>query len=201
MLAAVFSFRGRLNRLQYFGGLVGLLLSFVVAAIAAVLCLGDLTALRAGACKAVAGPDHRADRPSGLGLGSASHCRPGGLAIFGLNPLFVIPAYILFQALDQALATSMAGAPVASLSSVASMMPHHTVLEPVVDLAYSLGLLFWPGRAKDGGQAPRSGPTTCSCRALPLSPPKPLAPMAARIAAVAAPAQPAGPIPFGRRGL
>ena len=51
MLASIFSFRGRVNRLQYFGGLVGLFVSFVVAGVLAFLCLGDLSELQQAPAK------------------------------------------------------------------------------------------------------------------------------------------------------
>ena len=200
MLAAIFSFRGRINRLQYFGGLVGLLLSFVVAVLAVVLVLGDLSQLQQQPTRVLpALLIALIAFPVWIWISFSLQARR--ICDIGLSPLFVIPAYILFEALDQALATSMAGAPVASLASVASMMPHHTVLEPVVDLAYSLGLLFWPGKAKDSGPAPRNWADNVQLPS-PAAPPSPAAaPMAARVAAMTSPAQPAGSIPFGRRGL
>ncbi len=158
MLAAVFSFRGSINRLQYFGGLVGLFLSFVVAALAAVLCLGDLSTLEQEPTRVLpVVMIALIALPVWIWVSLSLQARR--IRDIGLNPLFVIPAYMLFEALDQAIGTSMAAAPVASLTSVASMMPHHTLLEPVVDLAYSLALLFWPGRAQEAPKRRRAGPT------------------------------------------
>ncbi|HXQ11453.1 MAG TPA: DUF805 domain-containing protein [Caulobacteraceae bacterium] len=205
MLAAVFSFRGRINRLQYFGGLVGLFLSFVVAGLAAVLSIGDLRLVEQEptrvlpllAIALIAVP---------LWIWVSLSLQARRIRDIGLNPLFVIPAYLLFEAIDQAIGTSMAGAPVASLTSVASMMPHHTVLQPVVDLAYSLALLFWPGRARDAPPAASwadnvklpDPPATPTRAPAPMRAPEPAR---AAVAVAAGQARPAGPVPFGRRGL
>jgi uncharacterized membrane protein YhaH (DUF805 family) len=201
MLAAIFSFRGRINRLQYLGGLVGLLASFIVVAIVAVLSIGDLASLEQNPTRVlpvilillVALP---------MWIAVSLSLQARRIRDIGLNPLFVIPAYMLFEVLDQAIGTSMAGgATAASLTSVASMMPHHTLLEPVVDLAYSLGLLFWPGRAQDSGQTPANWADKVK---LPDPPAPTRAPAQARAtqpAVAGVQAQPAGSVTFGRRGL
>jgi len=204
MLAAVFSFRGSINRLQYFGGLVGLFLSFVVAALAAVLCLGDLSTLEQEPTRVLpVVMIALIALPVWIWVSLSLQARR--IRDIGLNPLFVIPAYMLFEALDQAIGTSMAAAPVASLTSVASMMPHHTLLEPVVDLAYSLALLFWPGRAQGGAQAPTSWADKVKFPVPPAAPARAAAPaqpaQAAHSDFTAAQAQPGAAVTFGRRGL
>jgi|HubBroStandDraft_6_1064221.scaffolds.fasta_scaffold552928_2 uncharacterized membrane protein YhaH (DUF805 family) len=204
MLAAVFSFRGRLNRLQYFGGLVGLFVSFVVAALAAVLSLGDLTALQQDPTRvlpviliAVIA------LPVWIWISLSLQARR--IRDIGLNPLFVIPAYMLFEVLDQAVGTSMAAgasvASTASLASVAAMMPHHTLLEPVVDLAYSLGLLFWPGRTQDSAQGPANWADKVKLPDPPAPTRTPAQARATQPATSGAQPQPAGAVTFGRRGL
>jgi uncharacterized membrane protein YhaH (DUF805 family) len=190
MLAAVFSFRGRINRLQYFGGLVGLFVSVLVAALVAVLSVGDLSALR--------------DQPSRLvpvlliavlavpvWVWISLSIQARRIRDIGLNPLLVIPACLVVETIVHAFGASVpAGAPTASLGAVLSML---------VDFAYSLGLLFWPGRPHDDGQ-PRA--SWADKVVLPSAPsaPAPSMPMTPSLADGPA-AQPAGPVTFGRRGL
>jgi uncharacterized membrane protein YhaH (DUF805 family) len=190
MLASIFSFRGRINRLQYFGGLVGLFVSFVVAGVLAFLCLGDLSELQQAPAKVL--PVLLIALivlPVWVWISFSLQARR--IRDIGLNPLFVIPAYIVFQAILQAMGTSMATGPAGSLASVASMM---------VDLAYSLALLFWPGRQQDA-QPLRSWADNVKLPSPPATPAPLSAPITARVAANPAAAQPAAAVPFGRRGL
>jgi len=75
-----------------------------------------------------------------------------------------------------------------------------SVASMLVDLAYSLALLFWPGRRYDPAQAPRSWADNVKLPSPPATPAPVSAAMTARVALTPADAQQAGAVPFGRRG-
>ena len=200
MLGAVFSFRGRIGRLQYFAGLVGLFVAVILAAVFAVFSLGSLEAVKADPSRALpALLIVLAAVPLWIWISLSLQARR--LRDMGFNPLIVIPALIAFSALDQVLGAAIYGGGV--------MAMQHTPLEPLVNLAYSCCLLFWPGKPVDAppaihwdGRDERDpGPATPMRGPAPaIQSPRFQAPLAAS-PMTASPPRPAGSQPFGRRGL
>jgi uncharacterized membrane protein YhaH (DUF805 family) len=201
MLAAVFSFRGRINRLSYFLGSLGLGLAVIVVAVVVVLATvgaGGIEALKADPLRVL---------PAVLLLlllllpafwiGFSLQARR--IRDMGFNPALVIPGMIFYVAVDHALAAAMSGGAAVSASG-------HTLIYPFVSLAYSGALLFWPGKPSDA-QAPTSWADNVKLPDPPATPRRSPAPTRAPEPAPApmflAPVQarPAGPAPFGRRGL
>jgi len=197
MLGAVFSFRGRVNRLQYLAGCVGLGVGVVLLAVIVL-----------GGAVVSAGSDKSAMLKAGLVgllflivvvplyLWISLSLQARRLRDIGWEPIFVIPALFVFDILDRFLAL---GAPqIAVTPGLMSM----SWLGVCVNLGLTLCLFFWPGRPEfdvasvfDDEPPPartspaRPAPTPVATRA-----PVPSRPAAPRPVASA----PAG---FGRRGL
>jgi uncharacterized membrane protein YhaH (DUF805 family) len=197
MLAAIFSFRGRLNRIQYFLGGCGLALALV--ALAVILFVGALSGRSSG-------------RPDIASLGlTALFCLVVLVPLYawisfslqarrfrdiGWEPAFVIPAWIGLDVLDRILVMA---APQFAVSAGAGV----SLLGLLLNLGLGLCLLFWPGRPGydigsvaavfDDAPPPPSEP--------PRSAPEPRP--ATGWGAAMSTARPTGPTPagFGRRGL
>ena len=188
MFSAVFSFRGRLNRLQYFLGSWGL---GTVTLVLAVIALASVGSRYGGAT-----PDRAALLTLGvvallvlivalpLYLWISVSLQARRFRDIGWEPVFVIPAWMVFDVLDH---LAVMGAPQIAVAGRLS----GSWLGLLVNLALGLCLLFWPGKKAFDVAAvfddvpPPAQPT----------PAGPVAPVAARAQPLAAPAG------FGRRGL
>jgi uncharacterized membrane protein YhaH (DUF805 family) len=187
MLASVFSFRGRINRLQYFLGSLGLGFAEVLLIVAIALLfvglrhsLGDVTA--AVVCLLLALPALPAISWIGLSLQARR------LRDIGWEPVFVIPAWIVVMAVDRA----FAGGSMTTLS--VEHLFRQTILGQLFNLAMVLCLLFWPGRTYTDDFFEPAQPTVRAPR--PAEP----TPSPARLAPSPFPASPAV-TGFGRRGI
>jgi uncharacterized membrane protein YhaH (DUF805 family) len=195
MLAAVFTFRGRLNRLQYFLANCGLGLALVVLAM--ILVAGVLGG------RSLGGPDAMATlRPTALYcivvlglpyLWISFSLQSRRLRDIGWEPIFVIPAWIGLEMLDRLAvwaAPQIAAAPQGKVSWLSLLL----------NAGLGLCLLFWPGRPSFDVAAVFDDvppPPSDQPRGQPQSQP-------AMVRASAAPVlRPTGSVPagFGRRGL
>jgi uncharacterized membrane protein YhaH (DUF805 family) len=186
MLEALFSFRGRINRLQYFGW--GLALAGAMAVLAI-----PLVVLMIGA--------HVAGAPA-VGLIALIVAPPFLWASFALqakrfrdigwNPVYVIPAWIAIDAVDLLVAKT---APMLAVGALHT----HTLIGVLANLILGGSLLFWPGRADDGAPTVVDADWSRPPEPAPAVRPTSSAPAASVHAPVwnAAPQQTG----FGRRGL
>lgn len=190
MFEAVFSFRGRLNRLQYLASSMAL---GAVVTIAVVIIGVSAFAQFHGS----GGP------PSLASLGPillialllvppffwvSFSLQARRFRDIGWNPVLVIPLWLGVLVIDQLLATAV---PAISLPLV-----HRTIVGVVFNLAMGGSLLFWPGRGDDPAP-PIFEPATSTWTPPPPEPapaPRPVTPATSYGAAPAAPR-------FGRRGL
>jgi uncharacterized membrane protein YhaH (DUF805 family) len=188
MLSAVFSFRGRINRLQYFLGSLGLGVAEVMLIVVVGLLfvglrqsMGVLPA--AGVCLMLA----LLALPAAAWIGFSLQARR--FRDIGWEPVFVIPAWIFIMAVDRAFAGGMS----TTTFSVEQLL-NQTILGQLFNLAMVLCLLFWPGRTYTDDFLEPSQPTVRAPR--PAEP----APAPVRPAPGSFPASPAV-TGFGRRGL
>ena len=153
MLAKLFSFRGRLTRLEFLGWSVAAILLLVVTAVVLVAAsVVGAKDLRAGAGAGVLGLI--------IGLGMAVAYIWCGLALaakrirdIGWSPLIVITSLILFEIVDIVMLTRLI--PVRYLWP----LDQHTIVGGVVNLAYFGALLFWPSQDTDASPAEPSART------------------------------------------
>jgi uncharacterized membrane protein YhaH (DUF805 family) len=189
MLGAVFSFRGRLNRLQYFGGLCGLTAAVVVAVVIAVLSVGSLANIEQH--PAVLLPALLIALlvlPIWIWVGLSLEARR--IRDIGLNPVIVIPGVIVFGMLDQGLASAFP-----ALSAGPNL--HQTYIGAVVNLGYAACLFFWPGNSDVGPPVTSRlawEPAQADASTMPSR-------VAAVLAATPPPASNSGAPVFGRRGV
>lgn len=195
MLAAVFSFRGRLNRIQYFLGCWGLGTAMVVLVVVGfVAILGGRGADQASLLKAglagllfllVLGPIY---------FWVSFSLQARRFRDIGWNPVFVIPAWIGAGILDR---LAVMGAPQIAVIDGAGVSWFGLIL----NLFLAGCLLFWPGRPPfdvaavfDEVPPPRQprGPSPSQPQGQPA--------MARASAPFVRPASPT-PAGFGRRGL
>jgi uncharacterized membrane protein YhaH (DUF805 family) len=192
MFEAVFSFRGRLNRLQYLASSMALGAVITIAVV--------IVGVTAFAQFHASG-----GQPNLAGLGPilliallllppffwvSFSLQARRFRDIGWNPVLMIPLWLGVLVVDELVAIA---APAVSLPVV-----HHTVIGVLFNLAMGGSLLFWPGRDED--PAP---PVFEDAWTPPPSPePRPAMPRAAPVPSYrpAAPAAPAAPR-FGRRGL
>jgi uncharacterized membrane protein YhaH (DUF805 family) len=183
MLDAIFSFSGRLNRIQYFLGLLGLGVALFVT-IMLFFAFGGLSAVMGGAPKL--GALALFALPVGaVWIWISLSLQARRIRDIGWNPLLVIGCWFAVGVLDRVVALA---------APALAMPPLHqtTLLGGLINLAFAGALLFWPGGPEDdfipmlAEKAPARGR------------PPPAAP-----AAPAAPARSATPATagFGRRGL
>ena len=185
MLETLFSFHGRINRLQYFGW--GLALAGAMTALAIPLVVWMIAA-------------HVAATPA-VGLIALFIAPPLLWASFALqakrfrdigwNPLYVILGWIAIDAVDLLVAKTVPMLAVGALHT-------HTLIGALVNLILGGSLLFWPGRADDG-----SSNVAETDWSRPPEPAREVRPTPTAPAAVRAPAWNAAPrqTGFGRLGL
>jgi uncharacterized membrane protein YhaH (DUF805 family) len=197
MLGAIFSFRGRINRLQYLGAVIGLGLAtfaFFFAAIAALVAgVGAPSGAATGQVWVTGVLKHPA-LLSTIGL--------AGLTFFGLSiwinlsvqarrfrdmgwePTYVFSAWIAVIVVDRIAAV---------LSGVHGAVYGETIIGSLVNLALYGCLLFWPGRRFDDLVWE---PEAMRPAYAPAASPAPYNPAPAMVR------RPSGaPAGFGRRGL
>jgi uncharacterized membrane protein YhaH (DUF805 family) len=192
MLAAIFSFRGRLNRIQYFLGCWGLGAALVVLAV--ILFIGALGGRSPGQpqnmaslgltllfCIVVLGPAY---------LWVSFSLQARRFRDIGWEPTVVIPAWIGLDLLDR---LAVWAAPPIAVSPGSGV----SWLGLLLNLGFAGCLLFWPGRpAFDVAAVFDDVPPPSQ----PPGPPRDQ-PVMARAAAPAARTSGAAPAGFGRRGL
>lgn len=217
MLSGIFSFRGRINRLQYWLGSMGV--GFFVAVVL-------LTPLMIGA-GSVSGshPGNGAGLVAGLGLLALLAIPTMVIACWvslslqarrirdiGLNPVVVMPLWILIAVADKLLTP---GFP--HLTAIQLVTP--SVIGALINLAGGAALCFWPSRGdsaqdiaatfdlpdrddplRDPRRPDYVNAAFARIEAERAAPPPPREPMAAPAPAPAY-RQAQAPVGFGRRGL
>jgi uncharacterized membrane protein YhaH (DUF805 family) len=188
MLGAVFSYRGRLNRIQYFLAIMGLGLgAAVVAVVAIVVAFGGQPPDRASVMRAGLGliPVALIAVPVFYWISFSLQARR--FRDIGWEPVFVIPAWLICDVIDR---VAIMGAPQFAVSPSAGV----SWLGLLVNLGLGLCLLFWPGRTFEDVAAVFDD-----------VPPQPSRAQANAPAPAAQPATPWSPSStatgFGRRGL
>ncbi len=141
MFEGAFSLRGRIGRVRFL--LNSLALAFGSAALALGLALLVLPARNTGVGAIAFGLCLLLTAPVFLWFTLSLHARR--LRDIGLDPLFVIPGWILLEVVDKLVAAKI---PVLSLGAHGG-----TVVGVVVNLGLTLALLFWPGRG-DASETP-----------------------------------------------
>lgn len=193
MLAAIFSFRGRLNRIQYFLGCWGLGAALVVLAV--ILLIGALSGrspsqpqnmaslgLTALFCIVVLGP---------LYLWVSLSLQARRFRDIGWEPTVVIPAWIGLDLLDRLAVWAAPPIAVTPESGVSWLgLP--------LNLGLACCLLFWPGRAAFDVAAVFDDVPPPS---QPSAPPRDQPALARAAFAPTARAASTAPAGFGRRGL
>ncbi|HEX4197762.1 MAG TPA: DUF805 domain-containing protein [Caulobacteraceae bacterium] len=190
MLEAVFSFRGRLNRLQYFLGNVGLFVGVIVLVIVGAVTVGAQLRASGGAPSlATLGPIALLALilvPPLFWISFSLQARR--FRDIGWDPVLMVPGWIGVLVIDELVAK---GVPALSLSH-----GQHTLFGVLFNLAMAGCLLFWPGKGEDPAppllQRPPSTWTPPPPEPAPA--PRPVMPAPSYGAAPAAPR-------FGRRGL
>jgi len=140
MLGAIFSYRGRLNRIQYFVSAMGLGFGAAVVAVVAVMAIfGGQSLDRASAMRAGLGliPVMLIAVPVYLWISFSLQARR--FRDIGWEPVFVVPAWFIFDLLDR---FAVMGAPQIAVSHASGV----SWLGLLVNLGLGLCLLFWPGR-------------------------------------------------------
>jgi uncharacterized membrane protein YhaH (DUF805 family) len=199
MLEAVFSFRGRINRLQYFLSCVAFgmaLIVFAVLAVGLVAAHGGLQgAITATPGLALIGLLAVLLAPVFLWVSYSLQARR--FRDIGWEPLYVIPGWIAIDIVDRLLAKGLPSLAIGSSHDV-------TPIGGLVNLALVCALLFWPGAANgefnpsvgidwpEPEEPSRAAPVAPVRAAVPARSPAPV-----RAAASVVPAAPS----FGRRGL
>ena len=149
MLNAIFSFNGKINRLQYFSRIASV--GFGVGMLFVIAILTGAIGLYAGGAK----PASRMPVLFLLAAASVGLCLWSSLSLqvrrfrdIGWNPLYVIPAWIgadvvarLFHRAD-------------STSPIAAYL-HPSPIVGLINLAMAGCLLFWPGRPDGDASEPR----------------------------------------------
>ena len=199
MLDSMFSFRGRIGRLQYFLRCLGL--GGGVGA-AAVLVMVVLVAARGPASLA------SALLPAGLLMLIAVpvfcwisfSLQARRIRDIGWSPVYVIPAWIAIGVIDQLVALS---APALGVG----LLHRQTMVGILINLGLAGCLLFWPSRADDGAEPAEpvdwgdpGPPAPATAYDAPLRPAALVSEASPRPAAPAWNAAPVRPS-FGRRGL
>lgn len=198
MLSAMFSFHGRIGRMQYFlrcmalGAAIGVV---VVIGCVSLIGGGGLEALRSGQAP-VAGSLVLIALPAALWSSFSLQARR--FRDIGWNPLIVMSAWIVLDLIDFMVAK-------AAPALAAGSEHRGTMIGPLVGLVLSGSLLFWPGKGGGGDETYAPPPLeprdpVDRFRANPTPTPAPVRdPTPAR---AMAPVQAAAPVTgFGRRGL
>jgi uncharacterized membrane protein YhaH (DUF805 family) len=140
MLGAIFSYRGRLNRIQYFVGSFGLgVAAMVVAVVAVVVAFGGQPPDKASAMRAGLGliPVVLVAVPIFYWISFSLQARR--FRDIGWEPVFVIPAWLVCDVIDR---LAVMGAPQFAIGPSTGV----SWLGLLVNLGLGLCLLFWPGR-------------------------------------------------------
>jgi len=195
MLDTVFGFGGRINRLQYFAGVLALVTALVLPML---MIIGLVVANRgaAGSGLLLMGLLLLLAIPAVIWVGLSLQARR--FRDIGWNPLYVIPPLILIGIADRLVAQAV---PALSIGP----RYHQTAVGLLVSLATAGCLLFWPGKSNDGAEDAAwadwpepDEPSSTSGEPAPSAP-------AAPAPALATPAPYARTAPstptFGRRGL
>jgi uncharacterized membrane protein YhaH (DUF805 family) len=189
MLETVFSFRGRINRLQYFASVVALGAALIVPVLViglGLLAHGGVGAKPPLATLALMGLFFLLSIPPFLWVSFSLQARR--FRDIGWNPLYVIPGWMVFQVFDRVLAQFVPALSIGPLH-------YQTWIGLLVSLTLGGALLFWPGRAED------DAPPGIGASWLRPSEPTPAAP-ATTATYTPAPSPAAASTPrFGRRGL
>lgn len=191
MLSLLFGFRGRIGRLTYFLGGLGMaaVLILPLIVLGAMVFGAIMSGQRSGAA-ALLGLGLLALVPIPFILWSGLALTAKRLRDIGLEPIFAMPAYMVFNLLDTGAANAMPAA-------AAFHGAHQTLLGVLVSLAWGLGLLFWPGQSgQSGAGAPPAPPFRDAEPDMPF-PASPAPQPAMASTWNAAPARTG----FGRRGL
>jgi uncharacterized membrane protein YhaH (DUF805 family) len=189
MLETVFSFSGRINRLQYFASIVALTAALFVPVLMigiGLLAHGGVGAKPPLATLALLGLFFLLAIPPFLWVSFSLQARR--FRDIGWNPLYVIPGWMVFNVFDRVIAQFVPALTMGRLY-------HQTWLGLAVGLGLGCALLFWPGRAEDD-DAPGIGASWMR----PSTPP-PAAPATTATYTPAPSAAAASAPRFGRRGL
>ena len=190
MLETVFSFSGRINRLQYFASIVALTAALFVPVLVigfGLIAHGGVGAKPPLATLALMGLFFLLAIPPFLWVSFSLQARR--FRDIGWNPLYVIPGWIVFDVFDRAIAQAV---PALSMGR----LYHQTWIGLAIGLALGCALLFWPGRAEDDDDAPATGTSWMR----PSEPPPAAPAVTATYTPAPSPAASATPR-FGRRGL
>jgi len=140
MLAVIFSFRGRINRLQYLLGLAGLFFgSFVFCCIVGAVFLALGLAVRRSVAMLIFGFfELLVLLPAIVWISFSLQARR--FRDIGWEPIFVIPAWIIATAIDLAMAQ------INHRSGALPFFAGPTILGCLIDLVLTACLLFWPSK-------------------------------------------------------
>jgi uncharacterized membrane protein YhaH (DUF805 family) len=141
MLGSAFSFRGRIGRLQYFLGGLGVFAAFVLPMIAIMAATGVRDPASAGPALIFIALFALVGLPLFFWASLALQARR--IRDIGLEPLYVMPAMFMFTLVDFAVAVSAPG--------LAIPGQHQTFVGVTVSGLMGLALLFWPGKSDRGG--------------------------------------------------
>jgi len=190
MLAAVFGFGGRINRLQYFLGCVGLGAGVLILATAAFVLLHFHMPTQLSVSLGIALLLGLLGLPALIWISFSLQARR--FRDMGWNPLFSILSLITVAAIDQIVGRAVLG------HGGANPLRYVPMLGGLINLVVSGCLLFWPG--VDGGDftpnvAPKAGKPAKPAQP-PRAQPEPVVPRTAPSWTVEQPRT-----SFGRRGL
>lgn len=148
MFEALFSFRGRINRLRYFLSVLGLGMAAGLLAVVGVIMIAGHGDLRDNlGALATLGPLLLLALlilPVFLWISLSLQARR--FRDIGWNPLYVIPAWIMADVIDFMLAKAVPALAIGKLHN-------QTLIGGLIGLVLSSALLFWPGRAGDDPEA------------------------------------------------
>jgi uncharacterized membrane protein YhaH (DUF805 family) len=147
MLDAVFSFRGRIGRLQYVLGSLALSAGIVLPAALIFAALKARDAASEAGALGVVGLVLIVLVPLFAWIATSLQARR--LRDIGFNPLYAVPIILAFNVADRLAAMAVPGLSFAGLHQ-------QTPLGLLVNLATAGALLFWPGRTDGGGASVRA---------------------------------------------
>lgn len=187
MLDAVFSFRGRIGRLQYLMGCFGIGVGATLAIVLAIIATASQAAGAGRPPLALIGLLVLVVAPICMWVAFSLQARR--FRDIGWNPLHVIPAWIGFCVVDELVARAVPSLSLAPLHN-------ETIVGALINLGMAGVLLFWPGHA---GEASPPTSETFWPKLDDPSPPTPAHPV--RPAPSARPRTAPVNAGFGRRGL
>ncbi len=185
MLEAVFSFRGRINRVRYFLANLALGMAIVTLAVVAIISLGGLAhAARPTAALLPVGLLLLVAAPVSMWISFSLQARR--FRDIGWDPVLMIPGWLGVMFIDALVAR---GVPALSLGLV-----HQTLFGVLANLAMLCILWFWPGRGDDG-------PSDAIWSERPAPQPQRRPQTQTPVMPASAPRAAAGAPRFGQRGL